>query len=140
MNAKFNENRDRRRAPLLTLAMISFFVLCVAFPAGAATLDAKAVRSLTSDRVWQMKLGSGYVYWSWRSDGSVCLRVGENSGKCADTGTWKLADDHLCYELTWWGASGGYKSACFRVSEREKGWYDALQDNGLSLFEFSVMK
>ena len=39
--------------------------------AAAENLDAKAARSLISGRTWQMKLGSGYAFWSWKSDGSV---------------------------------------------------------------------
>jgi len=110
----------------------------------AATLDAKAAKSLTSDRVWQIKKprGPGYDYWSWKSDGSVCVRLGEKTGKCADTGRWKLDGERLCYELTWWGETerGGLKSACFRISDQGKGHYGALQDNEMTLLEFSVIK
>ena len=108
--------------------------------AAAENLDAKAARSLISGRTWQMKLGSGYAFWSWKSDGSVCLRVDDTDPKCADTGTWKLDGERLCYELTWWGKSGGYNVACFRISDQGKGRYGALQDNGLNLFEFTVAK
>jgi len=127
---------------LLISFLISFFALLAGFQAAAATLDAKAARSLISDRMWQQKAGSGpgYNYWSWKSDGSVCLRTDAKSGKCADTGRWKLDAERLCYELTWWGASIGRKSACLRISDQGRGRYEALQDNGLTFFEFSVVK
>ncbi|MDH3282356.1 MAG: hypothetical protein OEQ18_14670 [Gammaproteobacteria bacterium] len=130
------------RSRLLIPFLISFFTLCASLQAAAATLDAKAARRLISDRMWQQKApaGPGYIYWSWKSDGSVCLRTEDENGKCADTGRWKLDGDRLCYELTWWGASAGRKSACFRISDQGKGRYEALQDNGLTFFTFSVVK
>lgn len=108
----------------------------------AATLDANAVKTLTANRVWQVKRprGPGYDYWSWNSDGSVCLRLGEKTGKCADTGRWRLEGERFCYELTWWGESYGLKSACFRISDQGQGRYGWLSDNELNAYEFSVVK
>lgn len=129
---------SRRLIPFL----ISFFALYAGSPAAAATLDAKAAKSLISDRMWQQPQahGSGQIYWAWKSDGSVCLRTEEKNSECADTGDWKLDGDRVCYELTWWGASMGTKAACFRISDKEKGLYEALQDNGFTLFKFSVVQ
>lgn len=121
---------------------ISFFTLRACLQAAAATLDAKAAKRLISDRMRQQKAphGPGLKYWSWKSDGSVCLRIEGKTGKCADTEHWKLNGDRLCYELEWGGASMNIKSACFRISDKGKGRYEALQDNGLSLYEFPVVK
>lgn len=71
----------------------------------AATLDAKAAKNLISDRIWQQKNphGPGLKYWSWKSDGSVCLRTDDKTGKCADTGHWKLDGVRLCYDVAWAG-------------------------------------
>jgi len=140
MKFKFNHSANRSRSALLILVAISFFVVGAAVQAATATLDAKATKNLMLDHVWQMKLGSGHAYWSWKSDGSVCFRVEAGEGKCADTGSWKLDGNRLCYDLTWWGASGGFKSSCFRVSNKGKGWYEAVEDNGVTLFEFSAAK
>lgn len=122
----------------------SAFLLCVPCASlwAAANLDAKAASSLISGRMWQQQAahGPGKVYWSWKSDGSVCLRTDETSSKCADTGRWNLEGERMCYELTWWGASVGRKSACFRIVDRGKGKFEALQDSGFSLFEFSVVE
>ena len=117
-----------------------FVAMLLALPAAAAVLDAQAAKSLTSDRTWQQKApaGPGKVFWSWKADGSVCLRTDGKNSKCTDTGTWKLDGERLCYELTWWGESAGRKSSCFRISDQGKGRYEALQDNGLAFFEFSV--
>lgn len=34
----------------------------------------------------------------------------------------------------------GVKSACFRISDKGKGRYETLQDNGFTFFEFSLVK
>jgi hypothetical protein len=108
----------------------------------AANLDATATKVLTNNRMWQQPQahGSGQLFWAWKSDGTVCLRTDGKTSKCADTGKWKLEGDRLCYELTWWGKSSGRNSACFRVHDRGKGKYEAIQDNGLELFHFSVLQ
>jgi len=125
-----------------TAVLISFFALCTGIQAAAATLDAEAAKSLISGRMWQQPQphGTGQLYWSWNADGSVCLRTDGKTSKCADTGTWKLGGDRLCYKLTWYGKASGRQSACFRISDKQKGLYEALQDNGLTLFEFSVVE
>lgn len=123
-------------------SLILLFAMCAALPASAATLDAKAARSLVSDRMWQQKTTSGpnFRYWSWKSDGSVCLRARGKTDECGDTGRWKLDAERLCYDLTWGGLTYGVKSACFRISDQGKGRYEALQDNGLTLFEFTLVE
>jgi hypothetical protein len=108
----------------------------------AANLDGKAARELLSDRMMQSKnvAGEGFYYWSWKSDGTVCMHLLEKTGACADTGRWKVERDRVCYEFTWWGKESGFGSACFRISDLGKGRYEALQDNGLTLFEFMIAK
>ena len=120
------------RLALLVLA------LAQAMQVAAETLDADAARKLTADRTWRQKpfSGPGYNYWSWKSDGSVCLRLEEKRGKCADSGSWKLQDGRLCYELTWWAKSYGMNAGCFRISSAGQGRFEALQDNGMPLFSF----
>jgi Protein of unknown function (DUF995) len=127
---------------LLIPFLIPFFALCAGLPAAAATLDAKAAKSLISDRVWQQqrRTGSGFVYWSWKSDGSVCIRLEDKNSKCDDTGHWKLDGDRLCFEITWYLKSAGGNSACFRIVDKGKGRYEAISDNGLTFFEFSVVE
>ena len=122
--------------------MILLFAPCAGLQAAATTLDAKAANNLISDRVWRQQAahGPGMIFWSWKSDGSVCLRTDEADTKCADSGRWTLENDRMCYELTWWGASMGRKSACFRIVDKGKNHFEALQDTGFTLFEFSVIK
>jgi len=121
-------------AALLTLAP------GVARTATANVLEASAAKALITDRTWQQQQahGPGKLYWTWKSDGSACLRIDDGQGKCTDTGKWKLEGNRMCYELTWWGATVGRKSACFRITDKGKNQFEAVQDNGLPLFEFSV--
>lgn len=62
------------------------------------------------------------------------------TGKSADTGIWKLDGDRLCYELTSYGKTMGRQSACFRIADRVKGLDEAVQDNGFTLFKFSLVE
>jgi len=129
---------SQRIIPYLILPI----ALCPGLPTFAATLDANAARNLVTDRVWQQKPSAGpnYRYWSWKSDGSICIRTDDKADKCGDTGRWKLNAERLCFDLRWGGLNRGMKSACFRITDQGKGRYEALQDNGLSLFEFTVVK
>lgn len=122
-------------APRLALLVTA---MALATPAAAETLDADAARKLTSDRTWRQKppSGPGHNYWTWKADGSVCLRLEDKRGKCADSGSWKLEGGRLCYELTWWAKSYGMNAACFRIARAGEGRFEALQDNGLPLFSF----
>jgi len=129
----------------LQIAAAAVFVLAaVLLPSqiAAATLDGKAAGNLLSGRDMASKnvAGEGFYYWTWNADGSVCMRLQEKNGKCADTGTWKVERDRVCYAFTWWGKSSGFAANCFRISEDAKGHYEAIQDNGMRLFEFTVGK
>jgi len=132
-----------RSASLPRLALAMLVLALTSAAAGAAeTLDAGAAKALIVNRTWQQQQahGPGKVYWTWKSDGSVCLRTDGPKGKCMDTGKWKLEDNRMCYELTWWGASVGRKAACFRIAGKDKNRYEAVQDTGFSLFEFSAAR
>jgi hypothetical protein len=125
-------------------SVVAFCGVLLAMPwstAQAETLDTKAAHSLVAGHTWQWKAPhGGYNYFSWKADGSVCLQLEERGTKCADPGRWTLDAGRLCYELTWWGGSAGVKSACFRVSHRGNGRYEAISDNGLTFMEFSVVE
>lgn len=114
----------------------------LSFPAAAEILDAKAARNLVSDRQWQQlrRTGVGYIYWSWKSDGSACVRLDTRTGECFDTGQWKLDGDRFCFEVKSYMKTEKANAACLRISDKGKGRYEALQDNGLTFFEFSVVE
>jgi hypothetical protein len=128
----------------LPQACLTILLLAMAFglQAEAPPLDAKAARDLVSDRQWQQPQahGSGQLFWSWKADGSACLRTDGAGGQCADTGRWTLEGNRMCYELTWWGKSSGRNPACFRILDKGNARFEAMQDNGLTLFEFTVVR
>jgi hypothetical protein len=122
------------------LLILPFLLLCATSQAAGQVLDTAAARSLLSNRLWLLKPASSPdpYFWSWKSDGSVCVRFEEKSAKCDDTGRWKLDHGRVCYDLTWWGESLGFRSACFRIVDHHNGRYEAIEDNGVTAFEFTV--
>ena len=130
--------------PSRLLVSLPFVILslCVDQQAAAETLGAEMAKNLVSGHTWVRKPTNAVAvsYWSWKSDGTVCLRLFDKQGKCDDTGRWKMDGERVCYELGWWGGTWGIKSACFRVSDLGKGRYEALEDNGIVQFEFTVSK
>lgn len=128
----------QRRTCRATRVALLVLLAVLATQVSGETLDADAARTLTSDRTWRQKQPSGpaFNYWTWKADGTVCLRLEDKRGKCADTGSWKLAGGRLCYELTWWARSYGMNAGCFRIARAGEGRFEALQDNGLPLFSF----
>jgi len=122
-----------------TLFASAAILLCS--PVSAETLDAKAVGGLVSGHVWQQKrlAGSGFMYWAWNADGSVCLRD-EKAGSCIDTGRWRLDRDSVCWELSWWGKSDGYNVRCVRVGAKGKGRYEMVPVDGVTNIEFTIAK
>jgi hypothetical protein len=125
---------------LASAALLAFVASLLSSPVVATTLDGEAAKRLLSDRDMASKnvAGEGFYYWTWKADGSVCMRLQEKNGQCADTGKWNIERDRVCYAFTWWGMSSGFGANCFRISEVAKGRYEAIQDNGMRLFEFKV--
>lgn len=135
----------RRSLPLgvvLALTLIGSSAPAQKSGEAGVLLDAAAAKPLLSDRDWTTTVASGTVrYWTWNSDGSVCLRLMEKEAKkCDDTGRWKFDRNHVCYELSWWGESVGLKSKCFRILDRGEGRYVALENSDVPFFEFRVSR
>lgn len=126
---------------LLVLAALYGLAAAQKGERSGATLEGGAARRLLSDRLWLLQVGSGESavhHWTWKSDGSICVRFKAETKKCDDTGRWKLDGGRVCYELTWWGQGMGIKSSCFRIADRGEGHYEALEDNGMTQFRFTL--
>lgn len=134
-----SENVLKGRSGAALFFAIAAFSLCA--PVAADTLDAKTLSGLVSGHTWQEvnSVGGGYLYWAWNPDGSVCLRQ-EATGSCMDTGRWKLDGDSVCYELSWWGKSGGYNARCNRVASKGDGRYQMIPVDGVTTFDFTILK
>lgn len=84
--------------------------------ANAAELASDALKALTGGKTWtasQTLDGYQASFWKWKAEGTVCLWLGSQDGKCTDDGTWKIVDKSICYRFTWWLKSSGLMSACF---------------------------
>lgn len=97
-----------------------------AFPLRAQTATAivgDELRSLVSGRSWALSTygdptnPATTMIWDFRKDGTVCARPGASKvgDKCADEGRWVLRGNLICWDLTWFGGSVGFKSACSSV-------------------------
>jgi hypothetical protein len=124
--------------------LVSFFfsATLLARPSGAADLGADAVKSLLGGKMWKTeKMGQSNQLGSfeWKKDGMVCLRLGDNtSGKCDDSGTWRIDGARLCWEFTWWLKTYDMASACLGVAELGKGRYEAKMASGFKFMDFTV--
>ena len=119
----------------------SFSAMFLASPSGAADLGSDAVKNLVGGKMWttEKMLNSNQLRsFEWKKDGTVCLRLGSTSGKCDDSGTWRIDGDRVCWEFTWWMKSQDMASACLGVAELGKGRYEAKMASGLRLMDFTV--
>ena len=111
-------------------------------PAQAQELDSAAIQNLALQGTWAAEHPE-WGNWSWNKDETVCLRVGDTEGKCADTGTWKINDNVICYELTWWGKASGVRKNCCTVQAHGDGRFETLYYGGAmvsTMFFFEVLE
>jgi len=107
-------------------------------PAEAQTLDGTAVEKLALQGTWAAE--NDWGNWSWSEDNTVCLRLADQSGDCADTGTWTVNGDVMCYELTWWGKAYDVRENCFTVNSLGDDRYEALYHGGAMVSTFIHFK
>ena len=131
------------KSVMLLFAALTVAAVAIAKDDAKKVLDASAVKALISNHMLESKQvtgGSGYNYWAWKSDGSVCIRIAGKTGKCDDKGRWKLDGNRLCWELEWFGNDLKLKSACVDVADQGKGRYLATDKSGTVLLDFTVLK
>ena len=127
---------------LIILGLGLFLGLHSTSPSAAQELDGNALGNLALQGTWAAQ-DKNYGYWSWGEDKSVCFRLFEPKGDCADTGTWTIDDNVMCYELSWWGESYQIRKNCFTVVPLEDGLYDALYHEsavGSTFIKFEVLE
>ena len=142
-------NTRRALAICLVVAMFSILMIQPATSAEPRALNKDALTKLALQGTWQTQAfgggdGFSYRHWRWGEDNSVCFRLFGLNEDCTDTGTWKIDEDVLCYELTWWGESYQNRKNCFTVVALDGGRYEALYHDsklGHSLFfDFEVLE
>ena len=121
--------------PLKCLGLILALGLFSISQAAAETLDGDAVKKLALQGMW-VSDDKNYGNWSWNQDNSVCLRLVTKKGDCADTGTWKIDGNLICYKLSWWGKSYDINSQCVSIKTLGNGRYEALYDGGAMVSTF----
>ena len=132
-------NRGKRLASFVLILALG---LLANSPAEAQELDSAAIQNLALHGTWAAEHPE-WGNWSWNKDETVCLRVGDTEGKCADTGTWNINDNVICYELTWWGKASGVRKNCFTVLAYGDGRFETLYHGGAmvsTMFFFKVLE
>ena len=118
-----------------------FSTMLIAGPSAAAELGADAVRNLVGGKMWiaeKMLSTNQLRSFEWKDDGSVCLRLGSTSGRCDDSGHWKIDGARVCWDFTWWMKTYDLASTCLGIAELGKGRYEAKMANGTTFMEFTV--
>ena len=127
MFAQKQNQKDYLMRLLASLGLILTLDLLANSPAAAQSLDGAAVQKLALQGTWvSEKPLKNWMSWSWSEDNKVCLHLVNPKGKCADTGTWTINGDVMCYELTWWGKSMDVRNNCFTVQAHGDGQFEAL--------------
>jgi hypothetical protein len=103
-------------------------------PAAAQALDGAAIQKLALQGMWVADKNWGN--WSWNDNKTVCLRLLKKDGKCADTGTWNINGNVMCYKLTWWGKSYDITENCFTIQALKNNQYEALYHGGAMVSRF----
>ncbi len=135
---KRNQSRLNRRGKHLSSLGLAL-VLLISSQAAAETLDSAALEKLALQGTWASE-NRARGNWSWNKDKTVCLRIGDTEGNCADTGTWVINNNVICYELTWWGETMGNRKACFTTQALGGGRYELLHHGGAMVSTFFYFK
>ena len=113
--------------------------LLVYSPAQAQELDSAAIQKLALQGTWVAEHPE-FGNWSWNKDKTVCLRIGDTEGNCADTGTWEINANVICYELIWWGEYNDNRKNCFTAQALDDGRYETLYHGGAMVSTFYYFK
>lgn len=110
--------KQRNVHRLAGIALIS--MAASAAPQAGESIIGDDLVAMVSGRSWALSTYGNTsnpataMVWDFRKDGSVCARfAGSRVGdKCADEGRWRIDGDKLCWDLTWFGGTFGFKTAC----------------------------
>lgn len=118
----------------------TFFMSCIVAlgltltpSAQAQELDGAALQKLALQGTWVTE-HSEFGQWIWNKDDTVCVHLPGTDVNCADTGTWVMNDNVICYEFTWWGSS--IRKNCFTVEALGEGRYETLYHGGAMVSTF----
>ena len=129
------KNLNTARQSNFGLLLMLGLLLCPS--AQAQELDGATLQKLAIQDTWVAE-DSEFGNWTWNTDETVCLHLHGTDNKCADTGTWVMNDNVICYEFTWWG--GDTRKNCFTVQELGEGRYETLYHGGAMVSTFYYFK
>jgi hypothetical protein len=129
------KQKNNQWRSLASLGLMLALGLLANSTANAQALDGAAIQKLALQGTWVAEHAE-FGNWSWGADNTVCFRLANPIGDCADTGTWTINGDVMCYELTWWGESVGNRTNCFTVNALGDGRYEALYHGGAMISTF----
>jgi hypothetical protein len=141
-NERAQSKSSNCRTRLASSGLVLALGLLASAEAAAETLDSATLQNLALQGTWAAE-DAEIGYWSWNKDKTVCLRIGSAGGNCADTGTWKINDNVICYELSWWGESNDDRKSCFTVQAHGDGRYETLYHGGAMVstyYYFNVLE
>jgi len=110
--------------------------------AQAQDLGAEELKLLALSGAWEADHAE-YGTWTWTADGGVCLRLGSSDGDCADSGSYEISGEVLCYEFSWWGDSVGERQNCFTVRPIGADRFETVFHGGAMvsrMFAFRVLE
>jgi hypothetical protein len=122
-------SRPSRSVSRATAALALALGCLAGAPASAEALGSDAIRDLALRGTWSAE--NDWGFWSWSADQTLCLRIFGPEGDCADTGTWNIDGDVMCYELTWWGEGYDVRKNCYTVHLIEGGRYQTRYHGGV---------
>ena len=129
-------NRGKR---LASLGMMLMLGLLANSPAEAQALDGTAIQKLALRSTWQSE-GIEFGNWTRKEDKTVCFRLADQKGDCADTGTWTIDGDVMCYQLSWYGTSTAINKNCFTVQALGNDRCETLYHGGALVSKFFSFK
>ncbi len=136
---KKSSKRGNQGKCLASLALMLMLGLLASSPVEAQALDGMAIKALALRGTWASQ--DGWGFWSWKEDNTVCMRLFEKDADCADTGTWTINDDVICYEFKWWGKPNDVRSQCVSVHALGEDLYETQYHGGAlvsTFFKFKV--
>ena len=134
MNYVPTSNVKRTQIVHVSFTSLIFAIgLLLCSSAQAQELDGAALQKLTTQGTWVAEHHE-FGNWNWNKDETVCVHLRGTDKKCADTGTWVMNDNVICYELTWWG--GDTRKNCFTVQELGEGRFETLYHGGAMVSTF----
>lgn len=136
-----HQDTSRRSVSAVAAALAVSLELFSSSSAVAQALHGDAIQDLALQGTWAAQ--NDWGYWSWSEDNTLCLRVFGPDGDCADTGTWSISGDVMCYELAWWGEAYDVRKNCYTVQALSDGGYETRYHGGVldSVFTtFTVIK